>query len=55
VESNDLAIYKMDPETGELLAKIQLTKEDPEPHGLAIRNGVLWYCDAASRWVCRLV
>jgi hypothetical protein len=55
VESNDRAIYRMDSETGDLLAKIQLTREDPEPHGLTIRNGVLWYCDAASRWVCRLV
>jgi streptogramin lyase len=55
VESNDRAVYKMDPETGDLLAKIQLTKEDPTPHGLTIKDGVLWYCDADSRWVCRLV
>ncbi len=55
VESNDRAIYKMDPETGDLLAKIQLTKDDPEPHGLTLRDGVFWYCDASSRWVCRLV
>jgi streptogramin lyase len=55
VESNDRAVYQMDPETGDLLAKIQLTEEDPTPHGLTIRDGVLWYCDAESRWVCRLV
>ena len=54
VESNDRAIYKMDPRSGELLAKIQLTAEDPEPHGMTMREGVIWYCDAVSRWICRL-
>jgi hypothetical protein len=48
-------ISRMDPETGDLLAKIQLTREDPTPHGLTMKDGVLWYCDADSRWVCRLV
>ena len=55
VESNDRAIYKMDPSSGELLAKIQLPEEDPEPHGMTVADGVFWYCDAGSRWVCRLV
>jgi hypothetical protein len=55
VESNDRAVYKMDPKDGTLLGKIQLTKQDPAPHGLDIHNGVLWYCDAGSGWVCRLV
>jgi hypothetical protein len=55
VESNDRAIYKMDPKDGKLLAKIQLRKEDPEPHGLTLRNGVFWYCDASSGWICRLI
>ena len=55
IESMDRAIYKMDPKDGTVLAKIQLSKDDPEPHGLSVRNGVFWYCDAASRWVCRLV
>jgi len=55
VESNDRAIYKLDPKDGTMLAKIQLTKEQPEPHGLDIKDGVLWYCDAASGWVCKLV
>ena len=54
VESNDRAIYKMDPRSGELLAKIQLREEDPEPHGMTMREGVIWYCDAVSGWVCRL-
>ena len=33
----------------------QLTRDEPEPHGLDIYKGVMWYCDAASSWVCRLV
>jgi len=55
VESNDRAIYKMDPRDGKLLAKIQLAPTDPEPHGMSMHRGVIWYCDAVSRWVCRLV
>ena len=54
VESDGRAIYKLDPADGAPLAKIQLTRDDPEPHGLDIKDGVLWYCDAASSWICRL-
>jgi len=55
VESNDRAIYKLDPKDGKLLAKVQLAKDDPEPHGFSMWKGVMWYCDAGgSRWVCRL-
>jgi len=55
VESNGRVIYKLDPKDGAPVSRIQLTKEDPEPHGLDVRDGVLWYCDAASAWICRLV
>ncbi|PYV12908.1 MAG: hypothetical protein DMG07_15985 [Acidobacteria bacterium] len=55
VESNDRAIYKLDPRDGRLLAKVQLATTDPEPHGFSMHRGVMWYCDAVSRWVCRLV
>ena len=54
VESDGRAIYKLDPRDGKPVAKIQLTKSDPEPHGLDVNKGVLWYCDAASGWICRL-
>jgi len=47
-------IYKLDPADGAIVAKVQLKREDPEPHGLDISGGVLWYCDAASGWICRL-
>jgi sugar lactone lactonase YvrE len=55
VESNDRAIYKLDPKDGRPLAKVQLSKEDPEPHGFSMWKGEMWYCDATSRWVCKLV
>ena len=55
VESDGRVIYKLDPTDGKPVAKIQLTKGDPEPHGLDMQQGVLWYCDAASGWICRLV
>jgi len=54
VESDGRVIYKLDPADGAIVARIQLKREDPEPHGLDIKGGVLWYCDAASAWVCRL-
>jgi hypothetical protein len=43
IGSDDQEIYKMDPVNGRLLGKIKLTKADPALHGLAIRDGVLWY------------
>ena len=59
VETSDRAIYKIDARDGKLLAKIPLSEQDPEPHGMTQKDGVLWYCDAGSRanagWVCRLV
>jgi len=55
VNSDDRAIYRLDPADGRIRAKIQLTMQDPEPHGLDIYKGVLWYCDASSSWICRLV
>jgi streptogramin lyase len=54
VGSTEREIYKMDPENGKLLAKIKLSKEDPEPHGLDLYKGMMWYCDAASSWICKL-
>ena len=48
-------IHKLDAKTGKILAKIQLDKKnDPAIHGLEIKDGVLWYCDAGSGWVCNL-
>lgn len=56
VNSDDSAIFKVSPKDGSITARIQLTKEDPALHGLDIDSkGVLWYCDAGSGWICRLV
>jgi len=55
VESIDCAIYKLDPSDGRPLAKIQLSKDDPELHGLDLWKGAFWYSDASSGWICRLV
>ena len=52
-DSNWNAFFKHDPETGEMLEKIQLADSDPLPHGMTIRNGVLWYCDDVGV-VCRM-
>jgi hypothetical protein len=43
------------PEGRESRVQIQLSKEDPAPHGLDIdAKGVLWYCDAGTSWICKL-
>jgi outer membrane protein assembly factor BamB len=54
VESDGRVLYKLDPKDGKAVARIQLAKTDPVPHGLDIDKGVLWYCDAGSGWICRL-
>jgi hypothetical protein len=54
-ESIDCAIYKLDPSDGRPLAKIQLSKDDPELHGLDLWKGAFWYSDASRGWICRLV
>jgi streptogramin lyase len=57
INSDDRAIYRLDPADGRILAKIQLSRSDPEPHGLDIdSNGVLWYSDAGpTHLICRLM
>lgn len=52
-DSNLNAFFKHDPDTGAMLEKIQLTDNDPLPHGMTIWNGWIWYCDDIGL-VCRL-
>ena len=52
-DSNLNAFHKHDPETGEVVEKIQLADSDPLPHGMSIWQGMLWYCDDVGI-VCRL-
>ena len=53
-ETIDCAVYKLNPKDGTVVAKIQVAKSDPEIHGLMLHDGVLWYSDASSGWICRL-
>jgi streptogramin lyase len=56
INSDDWAIFKLNPKDGKIVSKIQLSKDDPAPHGLDIDNsGALWYSDAGSGWICRLI
>jgi len=52
-DSNLNAFFKHDPETGEMVEKIQLAETDPLPHGMTIWQGTMWYCDDVGV-VCRL-
>ena len=52
-DSNWNAFFKHDPETGEMVEKIQLADSDPLPHGMTIWQGTLWYCDDVGV-ICRL-
>jgi streptogramin lyase len=45
--AGDRKVQKLDPNTGKVLEQIDLSKEhDPDPHGLCMHNGKLYYCDA---------
>jgi hypothetical protein len=59
-------IVKIDGKTGTTLEIIQLAAGDPDPHGLAMRDGKLYFCDAGihpgwerdksphTGWMCRV-
>ncbi len=52
-DSNLNAFFKHDPDSGEMVEKIQLGDSDPLPHGMTVRDGWMWYCDDVGV-VCRL-
>jgi hypothetical protein len=55
VGADEAEIYKLQMSDGTIMAKIVLDKaRDPSVHGLDIKDGVLWYCDANKGWVCSL-
>ncbi|MBM3959705.1 MAG: SMP-30/gluconolactonase/LRE family protein [SAR202 cluster bacterium] len=39
-------IVKYDRKTGKEMDRITFPPDGPAPHGLSIKDGVLWYCDA---------
>ena len=59
-------LVKMDAKTGATLEIIQFAAGDPDPHGLAMLNGKLYFCDAGihpgwerdksphTGWMCRV-
>lgn len=63
--TTDRLIQKLDPNSGKVLDEITISKEDPEPHGLCLREGHLYYSDSnverpgterppGSGYVCRI-
>jgi hypothetical protein len=55
VASDFFQIQKIAQKDGKIVAKIQLDKDrDPQIHGLELKDGVLWYCDASKGWICNL-
>ena len=53
-DSNENAFHRYDPESGEVLEKIQLTDSDPLPHGMTIWKRTMYYCDDVGV-VCKLI
>ncbi len=44
--SDNLQIHKLERATGKSLEIIQLSKEDPDAHGLCVNEGRIYYSDA---------
>lgn len=66
MHSTDRVIHKLDAKDGTLLEVITLSKDDPDPHGMCLYKGHLYYCDAgiapggksnespAAGYICRI-
>jgi sugar lactone lactonase YvrE len=54
VASDFWQIHKISLKDGKVVGKIQMAKTDPTVHGLEMKDGVLWYCDADKGWICNL-
>ncbi|HET8548176.1 MAG TPA: hypothetical protein VFL57_09240 [Bryobacteraceae bacterium] len=67
MHSNDYVIQKLDAASGALLEQIRLAQgKDPDPHGMDLHEGRLYYCDAGiapggvstnsagAGWICRV-
>jgi sugar lactone lactonase YvrE len=46
MHSTEREIHKLDAKDGRLIEKIALSKDDPDPHGMCLHQGKLYYCDA---------
>ncbi len=61
--AGDRLVQKLDAKTGKLLEILKIAPQDPDPHGLALHAGNLYYCDAgltatsaggAAGYICRI-
>jgi hypothetical protein len=64
--TDEARLVKLDAKTGSVIESVQLAAGDPDPHGLAMVNGKLYFCDAGihpgwerdksphTGWVCRV-
>jgi streptogramin lyase len=46
MHSTDRVIHKLDAKDGRILEIVTLSPEDPDPHGMCLYKGHLYYCDA---------
>lgn len=46
MHSTDRVIHKLDAKDGTILEIVTLSKTDPDPHGMCLYQGHLYYCDA---------
>jgi len=58
----DRLVHKLDPKTGKVLEVVKIADRDPDPHGMCIHDGHMYYCDAgltetspssAPGYICR--
>jgi streptogramin lyase len=63
VLAGDRTLQKVDAKTGKLLDIMNVGPQEPDPHGLALHDGALYYCDAgltavsagsAAGYICRI-
>jgi streptogramin lyase len=61
--AGDRLVQKLDVKTGRVQEAIRIAPEDPDPHGMCLHNGFMYYCDAgltetspgsAPGYVCKI-
>ena len=63
VIAGDRVVQKLNAKTGKVLEILKIAPQDPDPHGLALHQGSLYYCDAgltatsagsAAGYICKI-
>lgn len=54
VHKMEWRIVKLDPESGAVLDRIEIPRDQPEVHGLSRDGENLLYCDATTGWIVRI-